>query len=139
MNFMSAEFIDTNLLIYAHHTGAPSKHEISNRLVKRLVDEHSGCLSAHVLAEFYSVWTGKLRRSSEEAEEIMRDFRVWMLHGPAHADLIRASQLHRKHQISWWDAMIVNSAMELGAHILWTEDMKDGQTFGGVTIRNPFR
>jgi predicted nucleic acid-binding protein len=61
------------------------------------------------------------------------------LHRPDHADLIRASQLHRRYKISWWDALMVNSALELGCGILWTEDLRHGQRIGSLTVRNPFR
>lgn len=35
--------------------------------------------------------------------------------------------------------MIVNSAIECGAEILWTEDLRTGQKFGSLIVRNPFR
>ena len=34
--------------------------------------------------------------------------------------------------------MIVLAAAESGCDLLWTEDLQDGQTLGGVRVRNPF-
>jgi len=34
--------------------------------------------------------------------------------------------------------MILNSALELDANILWSEDFSHGQTFGSLTVRSPF-
>jgi len=34
--------------------------------------------------------------------------------------------------------MIVNSAIESGAGILWPEDLSNGQEFGALVVRNPF-
>jgi predicted nucleic acid-binding protein len=34
--------------------------------------------------------------------------------------------------------MIVQSAERVGAEVLWTEDLNDGQQYGQVTVRNPF-
>jgi len=34
--------------------------------------------------------------------------------------------------------MILNSAIEIGAHTLWSEVFSDGQRFGSLTVRNPF-
>ena len=57
---MSAEFIDTNVLIYAHDGGAGRKHSQAVELLVRLLEEGAGALSLQVLSEFYSAATGKL-------------------------------------------------------------------------------
>jgi predicted nucleic acid-binding protein len=136
---MSVEFLDTNVLIYANDGGAGTKQDQSIKLVSRLAERTNGAVSVQVLAEFYSVATKKLRMSSEEAEEVISDLGVWTVHRPGHSDLLKASKLHRKYKISWWDALIVNSAIELGCSVLWTEDLNDGQQFGGVSVKNPFQ
>src|SRR5882724_6571071 len=76
--------------------------------------------------------------TSEKAEEVIRDFGAWTVHRPAHADLLRAARLQRRYKISWWDALIVNSATELGCLILWSEDLSNGHQYGPITVRNPF-
>jgi predicted nucleic acid-binding protein len=136
---MNVEFIDTNVLIYAHDGGAGAKHTRAVELLTRLFEEESGALSIQVLAEFYSAATRKLAIKSLEAEEIIRDLGGWTIHRPGHADLLKAAQLRRRHKIAWWDGLIVNSAIELGCAVLWTEDLSDGQRYGSVTVRNPFR
>jgi predicted nucleic acid-binding protein len=138
MTAESAEFIDTNILIYAEDGGAGRKHRIAVDLVARLAGQGPGALSIQVLSEYYSAATRKLRMTSEEAEETIRDLSCWKIHRPAHADLLKAIGLQRRYKISWWDAMILNSAMESGAEILWSEDFGDGQRFGGIVVRNPF-
>ena len=95
-------------------------------------------LSLQVLVEFYAAAMRKLPMTSEKAEEVIRDFRAWTVHRPAHADLLRAARLQRRYKISWWDALIVNSATELGCAILWSEDLSNGQQYGPMTVRNPF-
>ena len=136
---MSVEFVDANILIYANDGGAGAKHVKAVELLERLFAEGAGALSIQVLAEFYSVATRKLSRTSAEAEAVIRDLGGWIIHRPAHADLLKAAQLHRRYKLAWWDALILTSAIELGCAVLWTEDFSDGQRFGGVTVRNPFR
>jgi len=136
---MSAEFVDTNILIYAHDGGAGHKHEKSVELLMRLLEEGSGALSIQVLTEFYAAATRKLNMRGEEAEEVLRDLEGWTLHRPSLPDLLSASHLHRRHKISWWDALILNSAIELDCAVLWSEDLTHGQEYGNVTVRNPFR
>jgi len=135
---MSAEFIDTNILIYAHDISSGIKHHRSIELMERLAIEGSGALSLQVLSEFYSNVTGKFGMRSKLAEEIVSDLSGWMVHRPAFPDLIRGIELHRRYNINWWDALILNSALELGCRVLWSEDFSNGQQYGSVTVRNPF-
>ncbi len=136
---MSVEFVDTNVLVYAHDGGGGARHARAIDLLGRLFEDSNGALSVQVLSEFYSVATKKLAMKSQDAEEVINDLAGWTIHRPGHADLLRASRLHRRYKISWWEALVVNSAIELGCSVLWTEDLTDGQRYGPVTIRNPFR
>lgn len=136
---MSVEFVDTNVLADVHDGGAGAKHDRSVELLRRLTEDGSAASSIQVLAEFYFTATKKLGMTSQEAEEVLVDLGGWSTHRPAHADLLRAAHLHRRYVVSWWDAMILNSAAELGCLVLWTENLSDGQRYGSVTARNPFR
>jgi predicted nucleic acid-binding protein len=107
-------------------------------LLTRLFEEQSGALSVQVLTEFYVTATKKLGMKSQEAEDIIADLGSWTIHRPAHADVLRASAIHRVHKVSWRDALIINSATELGCKLLWSEDLGKGQRFGSLTVRNPF-
>lgn len=135
---MSVEFVDTNVLVYAHDGRAASKHTKAAALLTRLFEGGNGGLSVQVLSEFYSVATRKLGRASQEVEDIVFDFGSWTIHRSAHTDLLRAAQLQRRYQLAWWDALVLNSALELGAATLWSEDFSDGQRFSGLITRNPF-
>lgn len=133
------EFVDTNVFCYAHDPGAGQKYEISVDLVKRLVEDRAGSISTQVLVEFYSAATRKLRLTSQYAENVLDDLAGWHLHRPDHASVIGAVHLQRRHKLAWYDAMILNSAIETGSSILWTEDFSDGQRFGDLVIRNPYK
>lgn len=135
---MSAEFVDTNVLVYAHDGGAGKKHLKSVELLARLFEDGSGALSVQVLSEFYNAATKKLSMKSAEAEAAISDLGGWSIHRPGHADVLKACRLHRRYSIAWWDAMVLNSAIEVGCSILWSEDLNDGQRYDKVTVRNPF-
>jgi predicted nucleic acid-binding protein len=135
---MSAEFVDTNVLVYAHDGGAGRKHEQALNLLRRLFSEGAGAVSIQIFTEFYSVAIRKLAMTSEEAEIVIADLGGWILHRPTHADLLAAAQLHRRYQVAWWDALVIQSATRLGCATLWSEDLGDGHRYGSVTVRNPF-
>ena len=136
---MSVEFIDTNVLVYAYDGGAGIKHEKSVELVKRLAESGTGALSIQVLIEFCAIAMKKLLMTAAELEAILKDFDVWIIHRPSLEDLTLSARVQRRHQISWWDALIVNSAMQLESKVLWTEDLASGHRFGATTVRNPYR
>jgi len=134
-----SEFVDTNVLLYAYEGGAVRKQRISIELIDRLWEEREGILSIQVLSEFYSNATRKLRMPAASAEEVVRDFSAWRLHRPDHDSILSAIRLEQRYKLAWYDAMILNSAMESGCSILWTEDFQDGQQFGDLVIRNPYK
>jgi predicted nucleic acid-binding protein len=135
---MNIEFVDTNILVYAHDGGAGNKHEKSVALLTNLVEADTCGANIQVLAEFYAAATKKLGMTSQQAEDVLTDLGSWNLHRPAHADLLHAARLQRRYKISWWDALIVQSALALGCTTLWSEDLARGQRYGPLTVQNPF-
>ena len=133
------EFVDTNILLYAYDAGAILKQNISIELLERLSRDGVGALSVQVLVEFYSNATRKFRMSSSSVEEAIEDFSAWRVHRPDYSSVIDAIHLQRGNKLSWLDAMILNSALESGCSVLWTEDFNDGQRFGDLVIRNPYK
>ena len=132
------EFVDTNILIYAFDLTAGEKRDTAAALLARLWSERGGCISLQVLQEFYVTTTKKLAMPSKDAAAQIERLGKWTIHRPGLDDVLQAIELHRSRKISFWDAMIVRSAMSLDCSILWSEDLSHGQRLSGVTIRNPF-
>ena len=57
---------------------------------------------------------------------------------PAVGDVLAAIEIHQRTGASFWDAMILRSAKELGCGILHSEDLNPGQAYEGVQVCNPF-
>jgi predicted nucleic acid-binding protein len=132
------EFVDTNILIYAFDRTAGKKRETAVALLARLWSDRIGCLSLQVLQEFYVTATKKLKMAPAEAYAQIDRFGKWTVHRPEVEDVLVAIQLHREKKVSFWDAMILRSAMSSGCDLVWSEDLSDGQRWDGVTVRNPF-
>ena len=134
------EFIDTNVLIYAHDVTAGKKQAIAQNLIRRLWESGTGCLSVQVLQEFFVTITRKVGQplSVDEAGARIRDYSLWRVFSAKPEDVVGAIELRKRTGLSFWDAMILRAASELGCDLLWTEDMNNGQFSGGVHIRNPF-
>jgi len=134
------QFVDTNIFLYAYDSSAPKKKELAQKLISELWQSRQGVISIQVLQELYVNLTRKLPKpvSTELAAQIIADLGQWRLHEPKLSDLQRAVELERIYSISFWDAMIVNSAQHMGCKILWTEDLNSGQYLADLIIKNPF-
>lgn len=136
----SRQFVDTNVVVYAHDETAGAKRERAKNLLEDLWSAHAGCLSVQVLQEVYVTLTAKVPKPVEAgtAAAIVGDLSRWHIHMPGPDDVAGAIALHRRHRISFWDAMIVWSAQQQGCTTLWSEDLSPGQTYDGLRVRNPF-
>jgi predicted nucleic acid-binding protein len=134
------EFVDTNVLLYAYDTAAGHRHDDAAHLVDRLWSERSGAISVQVLQEFFVNSTRKVAAplTPEAAVDRLRSLSRWRVHSPLADDVVAAASLSNRHQLSFWDAMIVRSAAELHCETIWSEDLNDGQVIEGVRVRNPF-
>jgi predicted nucleic acid-binding protein len=134
------QFVDSNVLVYSFDLRSDEKSKKARELLDELWKEKVGCVSLQVLQEFFVSVTTKLPAplSSPEAARKVSHFAEWTLHQPDKNDLQAAVDLHQLLRISFWDAMIVQSARRLGCRILWTEDLNHGQVYAGVAVRNPF-
>ena len=134
------QFVDTNVLVYAHDTSAGEKHARAKALVTELWQSGNGCLSVQVLQEFYVTVTQKVRKplSREMAARIIEYLSHWQVHTPDAGDVLEAIRIHRRYSLSFWDAMIIRSAQALGSNVIWSEDLNAGQDYGGVMVVNPF-
>jgi predicted nucleic acid-binding protein len=132
------EFVDTNVLIYAFDQTAGEKRNKAATLVERLWIERRGCVSIQVLQEFYVTAARKLAMPAQDAGAQIKRLARWTVFRPDANDVLEAVELHRQKKISFWDAMILRSAIGAGCSILWTEDLSTGQRWDGLVVRSPF-
>ena len=137
---MPAEFVDTNIIVYAYDGTAGVKHERARGLMEGLWDRGEGALSTQVLQEFYVAVTGKIPKllGPQRARQIVSDLGTWKVALLEVPDILTASELSERYRLSFWDALIVAAAQKEAVKTLWSEDLNHGQNYGGVTVRNPF-
>jgi predicted nucleic acid-binding protein len=134
-------FFDTNVLVYLFDADAPEKRKRAGELLKRTAAEGGVVLSTQVLQEFYVATTRKLARplSSEDAERAVRDLAAFSVIQVDPALILSGIQCGRRHELSFWDGLIVQAALQAGAEVLFTEDLQDGRRIEGLRFENPFR
>lgn len=133
-------FLDSNVLIYAFDTADPAKQARSRTLIESLPPE-AIVLSTQVVHEFYFTVTRKLRRplAIADAEAAVRGLSGFRILPLDYRLSLAAMELVRKHGLSIWDALIVESALDGGCRTLFSEDFQEGRKYGPVKVENPFR
>ncbi len=127
-------FFDTNVLIYAFAENDP-RTGIAEALLAG-----GGVTGVQALNEFVTVAALKLAMPWEEVLEALRVLRV-LCPSPVpvtvhtHEAALRIMGQFRYHI---YDSLVIAAALEARCQTLFSEDMQDGQTIGGLTIRNPF-
>lgn len=133
-------FFDTNILLYRYDVSEPRKQHRAIELVDSALLDGSFQVSTQVMVEFRNAGTRKFGQHLH-ADDIHRLLLLWETFDvvPATAALvIDASERCRKHQLGWWDSLIVTAAVVGGARVLYSEDFQHGRVIDGVRIENPF-
>jgi predicted nucleic acid-binding protein len=134
-------FVDTNILVYAHDKSAGRRHEIAKALVSTLWEQKNAAISTQVLQEFYATVSKNVLNpgDSKTARRWLTNYLQWQVIDNDGASVLRAIDIEQRHQLSFWDAMIVQAAILSGAKTLFSEDLNNGQKYGRVTVQDPFQ
>ena len=134
-------FLDTNILVYAHDRETPEKSSKAQALIFDGLRNDSAAVSAQVLSEFFVTITQKVKPpmpESQAAKEIALLANLEVV--DVDVQLIqRAIAIKRRWRLSYWDGLIVAAAERAHCRTLYSEDLSDGQSYGDVTVCNPFR
>ncbi len=134
-------FFDTNVLIYAHDLDAGAKQRRALELVTDAWGHGRAAISTQVLQEFYVNITRKIPQPVPlpTARRLVEHYLAWTVEVVSPADVLRASEVQERWDLSFWDALILVAAARSGANRLLTEDLNHGQVIEGVRVENPFR
>ena len=140
---MDLYFVDTNIWLYGFVQNQKpedaAKHPASRSLLQSLPKEKL-LISTQVINELCKNLIKKASFTEQQIEILIRnfysDYQVIELNKDI---LLRASELRQRYAISFWDGLIVASALYRNATILYSEDMQSGLIVEGqVKIVNPF-
>jgi predicted nucleic acid-binding protein len=129
-------FIDTNILIY--FISDDLKKKIKAKEI--LFSEGEPVLSSQVINEFINACLiknllkldGVILLSAKFMEAL--EFALIK-----EATIKKALQIQKAHKYSYWDCLIIASALENNCSTLYTEDMQDGHVIENrLKIVNPF-
>src|SRR5580704_17555811 len=137
---MSARnFVDTNILIYAHDVDAGAKHQVAKTVLRELWSQRSGVLSMQVLQEFYVNVTRKIASPlpKDVARLVVNSYSIWCMETTP-TEISAAFRIEDESRIGFWDALIAASAAKSGATKILSEDLNHQQRIAGIPVENPF-
>jgi predicted nucleic acid-binding protein len=128
-------FLDTNVLAYQFDDSQPAKQARARQAFEQAAED--AVISTQVLIELHRVLTRKLGRSREDARAALETLDLKTV--PADRELVIAAAITaERHQLSIFDAMIIEAAAHAGCTEVWTEDLATGSDLRGVHVVNPF-
>ena len=131
-------FFDTNVLVYLFDRNDSVKRLQAQTLVAEHMRARDMVLSTQVLQELFVTLTRKNHLSGADALEVVTTFAQEQV-VPASADLVlRGLALSQRRQLSAWDALILQAALDADCTTLFSEDFQSGAQFDGLVIVNPF-
>jgi len=140
---MSAKyFIDTNIFVCSFDHDQPAKKARALALIQESLETGSGIISTQVIQEFLSVATQKfiVPMKIEDAKEYLR-----LVMNPLcqiYPDLAlyeSCLEIQSETKYSFYDSLILASALRGGCNVLYSEDLQEGQMVRELKIVNPYQ
>jgi predicted nucleic acid-binding protein len=134
-------FIDTNVLVYIHLFDEESqdKRKALQNLLHRRIDAEL-IINVQVINEFYNVLLRKNIEDNVIQEKIHSQLEICSASELSLKTVFSAWKLREKYKYSYWDSLILASALENSCSILYSEDMQHGQVIeDNLKIINPFK
>ncbi len=133
-------FIDTNIWLYAFIASDALEDDPKRAVAKATIDRQDVVVSTQVVNETCI----NLARKAAAPETVLRELITAFYDKYAVTDLDRgtlltASELREKYSLSFWDSVIVASALLADCEVLYTEDLQDGLMIEDkLEVVNPF-
>ena len=135
----SVIFVDTNVLLYSHDKKNIEKAGKAQFWLKDLAKRRRAAINLQVLNEFTDVL---LRRkwfeTPEQVFSISAGFAELGNSPLTLREVDEGRRLHLRYRYSWWDCLLLASAIQLGCTHFLSEDLQDGQRIDTLTIVDPF-
>jgi len=138
-------FVDSNIWLYALTTPRDgeemSKRNKAIESIRELVSKKTIVISIQVINEFHWNMLRKFKINDGSVIEVVKDNieSIAVIIEIGYSVYRKAFSVREKYSISFWDSLIVASALEYECEMLYTEDLQHGQIIeGSLTVCNPF-
>ena len=130
-------FIDTNIWYYSL---VEQDDPVKSQKARELIRSVWPVVSTQVISEVCANLLNKAHMAEDTIAEVVASFYDdYVVVAIDQAVLLDASRLRKRHSFSYWDSLIVSSALAGGCKVLYSEDMQHKLVIDRrLTVLNPF-
>jgi predicted nucleic acid-binding protein len=139
LNASARCFLDTNILIYADSADEPAKQDAAVKLLKSLYLQGNAVISTQVLSEFSNAALKKLKLSTNTVRQRVAAYSRFETINVTPPIINAALDLYQTRSLSYYDALVVATAITAGCTTLYTEDMNNGERIDLIQLINPLK
>jgi len=130
--------LDTNILATAEGVNGAERQQAALGILRDLAEDVV-IVPAQALGELFVVLTRKAGRDAATARAAVLAWSDSFLVAPTtQAVMLEAMEVATSHRMALWDSVMLAAAAQAECRLLLSEDMQDGFTWRGVSVRNPF-
>ncbi|HCE42018.1 MAG TPA: DNA-binding protein [Lentisphaeria bacterium] len=127
--------LDTNVIIYLYSNDEHDK----NLIADALINEQNIVITRQVVNEICNVLIRKYSKSPADVRNVLTELKQIPVLELTDRITWKTLDLIERHHFSYWDSMLIASALENNCEILYTEDLQNGQIIENrLKIVNPF-
>jgi predicted nucleic acid-binding protein len=135
MQMKDRAFIDSNIFLYAFSNKDKSKQTISAEIIQQ-----NNIISVQIINEVSNNMLKKLNFSNQEIQKfIVNCYNKYEVVNLSKNILINSAKLRDNHKLSYYDSLILSTAIYSDCDVLYSEDMQHNQKIENLTIINPFK
>lgn len=133
-------FLDTNIIVYTLDSENIIKQTKAKVILDQFYSNQNYIISSQVVQEFCNVALRKIEPHVPEKmlSEFIATFPSSQIELINLNTIDKALSVKTQYKYSFWDSLIIASAIHAGCNILYTEDLKDHQMIDNLMILNPF-
>ena len=130
-------FVDTNIVVYCYS----ETQEDKKILAQRVSLNPDSVISTQVIQEFGNTMSRKFGQSWNSIQAAIQELTLnYQVYINTPVTITNACRITDKYKYSFYDSLIIASALEAGCDILYTEDMQHNQLIEDkLPILNPFK
>jgi len=130
-------FLDTNILVYLYSTSEQQKRNTSISILR----DYNCVTSIQALNEFNNVFIKKYKMPNSSIRTAVANIsKSCSVQFVTESTIHKALDMNMRHGYSYYDCLMLASALESNCKTLFSEDMGDNHVVeGGLKIINPYK